>query len=400
MKIHEYQAKQIFRRFGIPTLQGEAAHTVDEAAAIAQKLPTPVVVVKSQIHAGGRGKGRFKEYGPDGLGGVTVVKDKSKVKDIAHKMLGATLVTKQTGPEGTKVQKLFIEAGCEIESEFYAAVTLDRATRKPAIMVSPAGGMDIEEVAEKTPELIFSAQIDPLMGLHDHQARALAVKLGLKGESLKSGSDLLRKLAKCFMETDAAMVEVNPLVLTKQGGVLALDAKMSFDDNGLPRHPDIADMHDPTEESPEELEAKKHDLSYISLSGNVGCMVNGAGLAMATMDMIKHAGGQPANFLDVGGGATEERITAAFKIITGDPEVKAILVNVFGGILRCDLLAQGIIAACKTLELKVPLVVRMEGTNVDEGRKFLEESGLAITFAPSMKEAAEKVVAAAKGGAA
>ena len=400
MKIHEYQAKQVFRRFGIPTLQGEPAHTADEAAAIAAKLPTPVVVVKSQIHAGGRGKGRFKEHGDDGIGGVTVVKDKSQVKELAAKMLGATLVTKQTGPEGTKVQKLFVEAGCEIESEFYAAVTLDRATRQPAMMVSPAGGMDIEEVAEATPEKIFSAQIDPLMGLHDHQARTLAVALGLKGKSLKAGSALLRKLATCFMETDAAMVEVNPLVLTKQGDVIALDAKMSFDDNGLPRHPDIAEMHDPAEESPEELEAKQHDLSYISLSGNVGCMVNGAGLAMATMDMIKHAGGEPANFLDVGGGATEERITAAFKIITGDPDVKAILVNVFGGILRCDLLAQGIIAACKTLELKVPLVVRMEGTNVEEGRAFLEESDLAITFAPSMKEAAEKVVAAAKGGAA
>jgi succinyl-CoA synthetase beta subunit len=400
VKIHEYQAKQIFRRFGIPILAGEPAHSADEAAQIAEKLPTPVVVVKSQIHAGGRGKGRFKEHGPDGIGGVTVVKDKSTVKDLAHKMLGSTLVTKQTGPDGTVVRKLFVEAGCAIAKEFYAAVTLYRATRQPAIMVSPAGGMDIEEVAQGTPELISSAQIDPLMGLQDYQARDLAGKLGLAGGSLKKGSALLRKLATCFMETDAAMVEVNPLVLTEDGDVLALDAKMSFDDNALPRHPDIAEMHDPGEESPEELEAKKHDLSYISLSGNVGCMVNGAGLAMATMDMIKHAGGEPANFLDVGGGATEERITAAFKIITGDPDVKAILVNVFGGILRCDLLAQGMIAACKTLELKVPLVVRMEGTNVEEGRKFLEESGLAITFAPSMAEAAEKVVAAAKGGAA
>ena len=397
MNIHEYQAKELFRRFGIPTVEGQAFTSADDAQAFATQLDTPVVVVKSQIHAGGRGKGRFKEH-PD-LGGVKVLTDKSKAGEIAGQMLGSTLVTKQTGDAGKTVHQIFVEAGCDIESEFYVAMTVDRQSQAPAMMVSPEGGMDIEEVAENTPELIFSEIIDPRYGLHGFQARRLAGKLGLKGKSLKAGAALLANVARCFSETDAAMVEINPMVVTKTGEVLALDAKMGFDDNGLGRHPEIAELRDPHEQTTEEQEAGKHDLTYISLSGNVGCMVNGAGLAMATMDMIKIAGGEPANFLDIGGGATEERVTAAFRIIVSDPDVKAILVNVFGGILLCDLLAEGIVAAAKTLNLSIPLVVRLEGTNVELGRKILEDSGLAITFAPTMKEAAAAAVAATGGAA-
>ncbi|MGE0706889.1 MAG: ADP-forming succinate--CoA ligase subunit beta [Planctomycetota bacterium] len=395
MNVHEYQAKQVFRRFGIPTLQGGHAESAQDAQKVANELPTAVVVLKAQIHAGGRGKGRFKEH-PE-LGGVKVLTDKGKVRDTAEQMLDSTLVTKQTGPAGRLVRKVFVEAGCQIEHEYYAAVLLDREHQCPVIMVSAEGGMDIEEVAEKTPEKIFKEQVDVLFGLHGHQARDLGRKLGWKGNHLKQGADLLQALVRAFMETDCSMLEVNPLVTTKDQGVLALDAKIGFDDNGLPRHEWIAEMNDPFEMSEEERAAKHHDLSYISLEGNVGCMVNGAGLAMATMDMIKHAGGNPANFLDVGGGATEERITAAFQIIVSDPGVKAILVNVFGGILRCDLLAQGIVSAARTLDLKVPLVVRMLGTNVEEGRQILAESGLAITFSETMAEAAALVVAAAGG---
>ena len=398
MNIHEYQAKDVFRRFGIPVLKGGVAHSSEEAQQVADGLETPVVVVKSQIHAGGRGKGRFKEHGPDGIGGVVVVKDKATVAKVALQMLDSTLVTKQTGPGGQKVRKLFVESGCDIDKEFYAAVTLDRATRTPTLMVSPEGGMDIEEVAEATPEKIFTAGADPLQSrLFDHDARRMAKALGLTGKSLKQCSALLKKLVECFYATDASMVEVNPLVLTKGGDVLALDAKMNFDHNGLPRQPEIVPLRDPYEETEEEREAKHNNLSYISLSGNIGCMVNGAGLAMATMDMIKHAGGTPANFLDVGGNATEERITAAFRIIVSDPDVKAILVNIFGGILLCDLLATGVVAAARTLELKVPLVVRMEGTNVERGREILANSGLPIQFAEGLAVAAEKAVAAAGG---
>ena len=397
MNIHEYQAKELFRRFGIPVLQGEMVESASAAAAAAKRLGTPVVVVKSQIHAGGRGKGRFKEHGPDGPGGVNVVKDPGKVEELAGKMLGSTLVTKQTGPAGTKVHRLFVEAGTEIAKEFYAAVTLSRETKSPMLMVSPAGGMDIEEVAEKHPEQIFTEAVDPLMGLHGYQAKGLARRLGLGGEALKEGADLLQKLCRVFVECDCSMVELNPMALTKQNKVLALDAKIVLDDNGLPRHPELAAYRDPNEETAEEREAKEHDLTYISLSGNIGCMVNGAGLAMATMDMIKHSGGAPANFLDVGGGASEDKIRAAFKIIVSDPEVKAILVNIFGGILQCDLLASGVVGAAKTLDLKVPLVVRLEGTNVEQGRKILEQSGLRITFAAGLAEAAQKAVAAAGG---
>lgn len=395
MNVHEFQAKEIFRQFGIPTVIGGAADTAAEAQKVADGLETKIVVLKSQIHAGGRGKGRFKEH-PD-LGGVTVLKDKSQVQGLAEKMLGSTLVTKQTGEEGRVVKKVFVESGCDIAHEYYAAVLLDRQSKAPVIMVSREGGMDIEEVAEATPELIFKEVVDVHYGLHGFQARRLASELGWTGSAFKQGSKLLCDLVRCFMETDSSMLEVNPLVTTNDGKVVALDAKMGFDDNGLGRHKDIEAMRDPNEMSPEEVEAAEWDLTYISLDGNVGCMVNGAGLAMATMDVIKHAGGEPANFLDVGGGATEERITAAFKIITANPDVKAIFVNVFGGILRCDLLAEGVVAACKTLNLKVPLVVRMHGTNVEQGRQILGESGLEITFSDELGDAAEKAVAAAGG---
>jgi len=395
MNVHEFQAKEIFRKFGIPTVVGGAADTAAEAQKVADGLESKVVVLKSQIHAGGRGKGRFKEH-PE-LGGVKVLTDKSQVQALAEQMLGSTLVTKQTGEEGRVVKKVFVESGCDIAHEFYAAVLLDRQSKAPVIMVSREGGMDIEEVAEATPEKIFKEVVDVHYGLHGFQARRLASHLGWTGSAFKQGSKLLGDLVRCFMETDSAMLEVNPLVTTNDGKVIALDAKMGFDDNGLGRHAYIEAMRDPNEMSPEEVEAAEWDLTYISLDGNVGCMVNGAGLAMATMDVIKHAGGEPANFLDVGGGATEERITAAFKIITGSPDVKAIFVNVFGGILRCDLLAEGVVAACKTLNLKVPLVVRMHGTNVEQGRQILAESGLAITFSDELGEAAEKAVAAAGG---
>jgi succinyl-CoA synthetase beta subunit len=397
MNIHEHQAKDIFRRFGIPVLEGGVAHTADEAQTVARRLGTPVVVVKSQVLAGGRGKGRFKEHGPSGPGGVVVVKDVAQVKDKAALMLNKTLVTNQTGDKGEVVRKLFVEAGCAIEKEYYVAVTMDREHKGPVVMASAEGGMDIEEVAATHPEKIHRAPCCPIQGMFPFQARDLARRLGFKGSALKEAAELFERLVRAFLDTDASIVEVNPMVLTKDGKVLALDAKMNFDDNGLPRHPDIAEMRDPHAESPEEREAKKLDLSYISLTGNIGCMVNGAGLAMATMDMIKHAGGQPANFLDVGGGAGEDKIKAAFKILVSDPEVKAILVNIFGGILKCDVLASGVVGAARSLSLKVPLVVRLEGTNVTEGKKILETSGLAITFAPNLAEAAEKAVAAARG---
>ena len=399
MNIHEYQAKQIFRRFGIPLLRGEMATSADEAQAAAKKLGSPVVVVKSQVLAGGRGKGRFKEHGPSGPGGVVVLKDPSQTRAKADLLLGNTLVTIQTGDKGEVVHKVYVEEGCAIKKEFYAAVTLDRETRGPTLMASAEGGMDIEEVAHKTPEKILLQPCDPILGLLPFQGRDMARRLGFTGGALKECAELLEKLVRLFIDCDCSIVEVNPLVLTQDGHVLALDAKMTFDDNGLPRHPDFAELRDPNSESPEERASREHDLTYISLDGNIGCMVNGAGLAMATMDMIKHAGGAPANFLDVGGGADEARIKAAFKIIVSDKEVKAILVNIFGGILRCDLLANGVVAAARSLELRVPIVVRLEGTNVEQGKKIIEESGLKVTFAPNMAEAAEKAVAAARGGA-
>jgi succinyl-CoA synthetase beta subunit len=399
MNVHEYQAKEVFRRFGIPVPEGKVAETADEALEVARSLNVSPVVVKSQIHAGGRGKGRFKELGEKGIGGVVLAKDPAEARAAAEKMLGKTLVTKQTGPAGRVVKKVYLTAGADIERELYAAMVLDRKLQKPVLMVSPAGGMDIEEVAEKTPEKIHKEPIDVAFGLTGYQARRAAAFLGLKpGEQLNEGAKLLQNLVRLFMETDSSLVEINPLIVSKQGKVVALDAKLNLDDNGLDRHPELAAYRDKNEEEPAETQAKEFDLSYIALDGDIGCMVNGAGLAMATMDMIKYAGGSPANFLDVGGGATKEKVTAAFKIILSSPQVKAILVNIFGGIMRCDVIAEGVIAAAKSLGLKLPVVVRLEGSKVEEGRKLLQESGLKLDFAASMAEAAEKVVAAAKGG--
>ena len=399
MNVHEYQAKEVFQRFGIPVPRGAIAETAEAAGKVASSLDASPLVVKAQIHAGGRGKGRFKELGEKGIGGVVLVKDAAEARATADKMLGKTLVTKQTGPAGRVVKKVYLTVGADIERELYAAMVLDRKLRKPVLMVSPAGGMDIEEVAEKTPEKIWKEPVDVAFGLLGYQARRAAIFLGLKpGEQLNEGAKILQGLVKAFMETDASLMEVNPLIVTKQGKVVALDAKINFDDNGLERHPEIAAYRDKNEEEPAETEAKEFDLSYIALDGDIGCMVNGAGLAMATMDMIKYAGGSPANFLDVGGGANEQKVTAAFQIILRSPQVKAVLVNIFGGIMQCDIIAAGVIAAAKTLGLKVPVVVRLEGSKVEEGRKLLQESGLKLEFAAGMAEAAQKVVAAAKGG--
>jgi succinyl-CoA synthetase beta subunit len=397
VNIHEYQAKELFKRFEVPILAGEMAESPDKAQAAAKRLGAPVVVVKSQVLAGGRGKGRFKEHGPDGPGGVIVVKDPAQTREKAALLLGNTLVTIQTGEKGEVVHKVYVEAGCAIEKEYYVAVTLDRERRGPTLMASAEGGVDIEEVAHHHPEKILLQPCDPLLGLLPFQGRELARKLGFKGNAMKEAAETFEKLVRLFMACDCSILEVNPLVLTKDGHVLALDAKINFDDSGLARHPEFVELRDPSADSPEERAAREHDLTYISLEGNIGCMVNGAGLAMATMDMIKHAGGAPANFLDVGGGASEDRITAAFRIIVSDRDVKAILVNIFGGILRCDLLASGVVSAARTLELRVPIVVRLEGTNVEEGKRIIEESGLKVTFAPGLADAAEKVVAAARG---
>jgi succinyl-CoA synthetase beta subunit len=398
MNVHEFQAKEVFRRFGIPVPEGAVAETADDAENVAISLNASPVVVKAQIHAGGRGKGRFKEHGPQGIGGVVLVKSPAEARAAAEKMLGKTLVTKQTGEHGRTVKKVYVTKGAEIERELYAAVVLDRKLKRPVLMVSPAGGMDIEEVADKTPEKIWKEPFDPLMGLLPFQGRRCARFLGLKpGEQVNEGTKVLQNLSRCFMETDASLAEINPLIVQKDQKVVALDAKISFDDNAIERHPDIAAYRDKNEEEPAETQAREFDLSYIALDGDIGCMVNGAGLAMATMDMIKYAGGSPANFLDVGGGANEQKVTAAFKIILSSPHVKAVLVNIFGGIMRCDVIAQGVIAAAKSLGLKVPVVVRLEGAKVEEGRKLLQESGLKLEFATSLAEAAQKVVAASKG---
>jgi succinyl-CoA synthetase beta subunit len=398
MNVHEFQAKEVFRRFGIPVPEGGVASTADEAFKVAAGLKVSPVVVKAQIHAGGRGKGRFKELGDKGPGGVVLVKTPEDAKAAAAKMLGNTLVTKQTGPAGRVVKRVYITAGADIERELYAAIVLDRKLRKPVLMVSPAGGMDIEEVADKTPEKIHKEPIDVAFGLLGFQARRCAAFIGLKGEQSQECVKVLTGLVKAFMECDGSLMEINPLIVTKAGKIMALDAKINFDDNGIDRHPEIAAYRDTNEEEPTETEAKKYDLSYIALDGDIGCMVNGAGLAMATMDMIKYAGGSPANFLDVGGGATEAKVTAAFKIIVESPQVKAILVNIFGGIMRCDVVAAGVIAAAKSLALKLPVVVRLEGAKVEEGKKLLQESGLKLEFAAGLAEAAQKVVAASKGG--
>jgi succinyl-CoA synthetase beta subunit len=386
MKIHEYQAKEVFRKFGLPVPMGKLAKTPDEAYDIAKNLGTLPVVVKAQIHAGGRGKG----------GGVKLAKTLDEARDRAKDILGMMLKTKQTGPEGQLVRKVYIEEGSKIARELYVAITLDRETSRVTLMASQEGGMDIEEVAEKHPEKIFRVAVDPLLGLRSHHARKLAVGLGLTGKTQNEAIKVLQNLYKCFVDTDAALLEVNPLIVTEGGNIVCLDGKMDFDENALFRHADIVQYRDLDEEDAKEIEAKKFDLSFITLDGNIGCLVNGAGLAMATMDIIKYAGGAPANFLDVGGGATTEKVTAAFKIILSDPNVKAIFVNIFGGIMKCDVIAQGVISAAKEVGLKVPLVVRMEGTNVELGKKMLAESGIAVQTANDMLDGAKKVVGAVK----
>jgi succinyl-CoA synthetase beta subunit len=387
MKIHEYQGKELFRRFGVPTPRGVACFSVDEAAAAAQSLGGKVWVVKAQIHAGGRGKG----------GGVKVAKSLDEVRKHAEKILGMQLVTHQTGPGGQKVRRLLIEEGADIARELYVGMVVDRGTQQAVVMASSEGGMDIEEVAAKTPQKIHKVFIDPQAGLAEADARAVAQKIGVPEGALGQAATLLQGLYRCFWETDASLLEVNPLVVTGDGRVVALDSKINFDDNALFRHPELEELRDPNEEDAQEIEAKKWDLSYISLEGNIGCLVNGAGLAMSTMDIIKFYGGQPANFLDVGGGATAEKVTAAFKIITTDPDVKAIFVNIFGGIMKCDTIAAGVITAVKEIGLKMPLVVRLEGTNVELGKQMLAESGLNIIAAADMADGAQKAVKAAGG---
>jgi succinyl-CoA synthetase beta subunit len=387
VKIHEYQGKEVFRHFDVPTPRGIPAFSVDEAVRAAETLGGKVWVVKAQIHAGGRGKG----------GGVKVAKSLAEVRELAGKILGMQLVTHQTGPQGQKVRRLLIEEGADIAKELYIGMVVDRGTQRVVLMASSEGGMDIEEVAAKTPEKIHKVFIDPARGLADADADAVARKVGIPEGSIHQGKELLQSLYRTFDESDASLAEINPLIVTGDGAVVALDAKLNFDDNALFRHPETVEMRDLDEEDPAEIEASKYDLSYISLNGDIGCLVNGAGLAMATMDTIKLYGGEPANFLDVGGGATAEKVTEAFKIMLRNPELKAILVNIFGGIMRCDTIAEGVIAAAREVKLNVPLVVRMKGTNEELGRKMLAESGLPIISAENMAEAGERVVAAARG---
>lgn len=387
MNIHEYQAKEILRKYGVATLKGQVANTASEAKAAASQIGGSLWVVKAQIHAGGRGKG----------GGVKIAKSLDEVQTLAEKMIGMTLVTHQTGPEGKKVQKVFIEQGCNIEKEYYVACLVDRATGRVAMMASAEGGMDIEEVAEHKPDAIKKVDIDPTVGLAAFQARELAFQIGMKPELVGKAVKFMTGLYNAFIATDCSIAEINPLVVTKEGDLLCLDAKMNFDSNALFRHPDIVELRDLNEEEPTEIEASKYDLAFIKLDGTIGCLVNGAGLAMSTLDIIKLHGGSPANFLDVGGGANKEKVTAAFKIILKDPNVKAIMVNIFGGIMKCDVIADGVISASKEVGLKVPLVVRLEGTNVELGKKMLAESGLNITPANDLTDAAKKAVAAARG---
>lgn len=387
MNIHEYQAKEVLRKFGVATLKGKVAHSPEEAVAAAKEMGGNIWVVKAQIHAGGRGKG----------GGVKLAKTIDEVGELTKQMIGMTLVTHQTGPEGKVVQKVFIEQGCNIAKEYYVACLIDRATGRAAMMASSEGGMDIEEVAEHNPNAIKKVDIDPTVGLMPFQARELAFQIGMAPEIVNKAVKFFTGLYNAFITTDCSIAEINPLVVTKEGEVLCLDAKMNFDSNALYRHQDIVEMRDLNEEEPSEIEASKYDLAFIKLDGNIGCLVNGAGLAMATLDIIKLHGANPANFLDVGGGANKEKVTAAFKIILKDPNVKGILVNIFGGIMKCDIIADGVIAASKELGLKVPLVVRLEGTNVELGKKMLRESGLNITPADDLTDAAKKIVAAVKG---
>jgi len=388
VKIHEYQAKSVLARFGVPVPRGEVASTAAEASEIARRLGGDISVIKAQIHAGGRGKG----------GGVKLAKSTTEAEQLARDMIGMTLVTHQTGPEGRKVGRVLVEEGLQIERELYLSILIDRSLASPVIIASAAGGMDIEEVAAKEPDKILRERIDRGTGIVPFQARKLAFGMGLPAAVANKFVKLLDSIYKAFIDTDASMIEINPLILTKSGDLLALDAKVTFDDNALYRHPDLRDFRDLTEEDPLEVEASKFSLNYIRLDGNIGCMVNGAGLAMATMDIIKLSGGEPANFLDVGGGANAEQIKNAFRILMMDKNVKAVLINIFGGILRCDVLAAGVIAAVTDLGVPVPIVVRMEGTNVEEGKRMLKESGLKFATADSMGEAAEKVVSLAKGG--
>ena len=396
MNIHEYQAKELLRRYGVTVLDGHVAWTAEEAEAAAAKLPGPVYVVKSQIHAGGRGAGRFTDD-PNGKGGVRVVKSAADVKAAAAAMIGHTLVTKQTGPAGKVVSRVYVEDGCDIKRELYLSLLVDRDTSRLTIAASTEGGMDIETVAEEHPEKILKVAVDPASGVSGFHARKLAFGLGLTGKQVASFTKFVLALYGAFLELDCAIVEINPLVVTGAGDIVALDAKVAFDDNALFRHKDLEALRDDTEMDPKELDAVKNDLNYVALDGEIGCMVNGAGLAMATMDIIKLYGSSPANFLDVGGTANAARVTEAFRIITSDSNVKAILVNIFGGIAKCDMIAEGIVAATKTLHLSVPLVVRLEGTNVDLGKKILADSGLAIIPADNLADAAQKVVAAVKG---
>jgi succinyl-CoA synthetase beta subunit len=397
MNIHEYQGKAVLREYGVPVARGRAIFAPAEAEAAAQELGGPVWVVKSQIHAGGRGKGRFQEPEAGDKGGVRLARSVEEVKTFARQMLGKTLVTVQTGPSGKQVNRLYIEEGAEIASEFYLSMLVDRATGRIALVVSTEGGMDIEQVAHDTPDRIVTVTIDPATGLMPHHGRTVAKALGLTGPLAKQAEDLTAKLYRAFCAKDMEMLEINPLVVTKGGELRCLDAKLAFDGNALYRHPDIVALRDLTEEDEKEIEASKHDLAYIALDGTIGCMVNGAGLAMATLDIIKLYGEEPANFLDVGGGASEEKVTAAFQIITADPNVKGILVNIFGGIMKCDVIARGVIAAVKTVGLQVPLVVRLEGTNVAQGQEIIRASGLNVIAAEDLDDAAQKIVAAVRG---
>jgi succinyl-CoA synthetase beta subunit len=393
MNIHEYQAKELLAKFGVPVPAGFAAMSVEEAVAASTKLPGPLYVVKAQIHAGGRGKGKFVELPPEAKGGVRLARSADEVRAAATDMLGNTLVTIQTGPAGKQVSRLYVTDGVDIAKEFYLALLVDRATSRIAVVASTEGGMDIETVAHDTPEKIHTITIDPATGIMPHHGRAVAAALGLTGDLAKQATNVLAKLYDAFIGTDASQIEINPLAVTDDGKLLVLDAKVGFDGNALFRHKDLVELRDLTEEDPAEIEASRFDLAYIKLDGNIGCMVNGAGLAMATMDIIKLNGEFPANFLDVGGGATTEKVTAAFKIILSDPSVKGILVNIFGGIMKCDIIADGIVAAAKEVNLSVPLVVRLEGTNVQQGKDILANSGLPIVAANDLGDAAQKIVA-------
>jgi succinyl-CoA synthetase beta subunit len=388
MNIHEYQAKALLREYGVKVLRGQVAYTPDEAETVARELGGPLWVVKAQIHAGGRGKG----------GGVKLAKSVEEVRQLADQMLGMTLVTHQTGPAGKQVRRVFVEDGCDIARELYLGVVIDRATAQVTLMASAEGGVEIEEVAARTPEKILKVGIDPAIGFQPFHGRQIAFGLGLEGRQVSRAVTFMHGIWRVFTECDASLIEVNPLVVTAEGELIALDAKINFDSNGLYRQPKVVELRDLDEEDPHEIEASRHELNYIKLDGNIGCMVNGAGLAMATMDIIKLAGGEPANFLDVGGGATRERVSAAFKLLLSDPKVEGVLVNIFGGIMRCDVIAEGIVAAAREVNIGVPLVVRLEGTNVELGKRILQESGLPITAATDLGDAAEKV-AAAVGGA-